>query len=86
MRRLIISLLGAFMLLGLISAPAQADERPCVSRAEYRNMAFSWWPPATRAKVNDHFDFQGRVDFATGGWGDRDVWVDYRKCLRALAW
>src|SRR5688572_28139593 len=33
------------------ASPAQADERPCVSRMEYRDIR-SAWPPAHRGKVD----------------------------------
>ena len=83
-KRLFISTLATIAavvgLTTLTTPAAHADERPCVSRAEYLNMAYYWWPPATRAKVNDHFDFRGYTVRADGSYYYRDVWVDYRKC------
>ena len=78
-RRVVVAVLGAVMLAGLTSAPAQADERPCVSRVEYNNISFTW-PPATQGRVHDHFDTRG---FLTERWGppaQRDVVRGYPKC------
>lgn len=75
----------AMLLIGAVfmtASPAQADQRPCVSQAEYnhvitRNYRTAW----TMAKVQDHFDIAG-VWIAQDGWepGITDVVRQYRKC------
>ena len=82
LKRLILSLAFVASTLGFVAgtaAPAAADQRPCVSRAEYNNMVYYWGDP-TIAKVRDHFDHWGSRLAADGQWGSRDeVWA-FPKC------
>jgi hypothetical protein len=84
-KRILICLVSTLMLstgiMAVTSAPAQADRRPCVTRAEYNNVIvrhhrYAW----TMAKVQDHFDTPG-VLITQDGWGNEaDVVRQYRKC------
>ena len=66
-------------------APAQADERPCVSQREYRHVLtmendLAEDPGWRQARVADHFDLHGtRIRYAHGDDGVDTVWK-YRKC------
>lgn len=55
------------------------DQRRCVSRREYQDIRWQW-PPATKARVTDHFDLYG---YFVEGWGSyyhRDAIWAYHKC------
>lgn len=83
LKRIIFAVLStAILSSGVVAAttsPAQADQRPCVSRAEYNNMVYNWGDP-TIAKVRDHFDLYGTRLAWDGAWYERDEVWSYRKC------
>jgi hypothetical protein len=64
-----------------VSAPAEADQRPCVSKLEYRNIVNeSMRYPATRERVHDHFDTVGTLHKSWWGSDRYNVQRNYRKC------
>lgn len=76
-QRLFVWAISAVLLTSIVTvAPAVADERPCVSWQEYYNIRHQW-PPATKAKVSDHFDLWGNRQRGWTGAGER--WA-YKKC------
>ena len=70
------------LVAGATLAPAHADERPCVSQREYRDVQVlgEASPGWRQARVADHFDIPGtRIRyFSEDGYIDT-VWK-YRKC------
>ena len=67
---------------GVTVSPAQADERPCVSQREYRDVqvGINGGPGWRQARVADHFDIIGkRIRYSNVGGVIDSVWK-YRKC------
>lgn len=80
-KRVLIILAIVAATLGVAVAPAQADQRPCVSQQEYRNIVNeSKRYPVTRNRAHDHFDTVGTMHKSWWGSDRYNVQRIYRKC------